>query len=237
MVAGLPFHALELERVHDAILLRGDTTVEVDGMPLSERHERLLLPGEVVTWGDQLHLTVLAPERHSSAVTRTRHLLQSLLRGESPGSRVQGPSLIGLTGRELGRRFPLIEERTELGRGAEASFQLRDKSVSRKHARLQRLNGTFLLEDLGSPNGVKVNGRRVHGAHYLRDGEVIALGYTLLKYRFPPLAAATLPAQTPPPTTAAPVARFGRLESWMVAFFLALATWGLSYAGGWEVGP
>src|SRR5437762_742697 len=46
-----------------------------------------------------------------------------------------------------------------LGRAAEAIVQIDDKRVSRDHARIRRRGADITLEDLGSHNGTRVNGR------------------------------------------------------------------------------
>jgi pSer/pThr/pTyr-binding forkhead associated (FHA) protein len=48
-----------------------------------------------------------------------------------------------------------------LGRLPECEITLNDPSVSRRHARLFSEDGAWRIEDLGSTNGVKVNGQRV----------------------------------------------------------------------------
>jgi pSer/pThr/pTyr-binding forkhead associated (FHA) protein len=48
--------------------------------------------------------------------------------------------------------------------------------VSRKHAELRPSGASWTVRDLGSTNGVKVNGRRIQGAQSLRSGDTITLG-------------------------------------------------------------
>jgi pSer/pThr/pTyr-binding forkhead associated (FHA) protein len=58
---------------------------------------------------------------------------------------------------------------------------LNDSKVSRSHADLRNRDGQWLIVDLGSSNGTKVNGRRVDH-HPLRDGDRIQLGGTTLLF-------------------------------------------------------
>ncbi len=56
---------------------------------------------------------------------------------------------------------------------------LEDTGVSRRHAELRP--GTdegWVVSDLGSTNGVRVNGQDIHGPHPLRPGDRIELGST-----------------------------------------------------------
>jgi len=62
-----------------------------------------------------------------------------------------------------------------LGRAAPADLCLDDKSLSRRHARFSLLRGLVHVEDLGSTNGVCLDGELVSEA-MLEDGDVVALG-------------------------------------------------------------
>jgi pSer/pThr/pTyr-binding forkhead associated (FHA) protein len=72
-----------------------------------------------------------------------------------------------------------------IGRGDQCQIQLRDGSVSRKHARIERLGSKFWIEDLDSPNGVFVNSRRISRRALLAEGVVIELGQSLLRFAPP----------------------------------------------------
>jgi hypothetical protein len=63
-----------------------------------------------------------------------------------------------------------------LGRSREADVQVEDQNVSRRHAELRPSGASWTVRDLGSTNGVKVNGRRIQGAQSLRSGDTITLG-------------------------------------------------------------
>ena len=63
-----------------------------------------------------------------------------------------------------------------LGRSREADVVVDDPNVSRKHAEVRPSGGSWIVRDLGSTNGVKVNGRRIQGPQSLKRGDVIELG-------------------------------------------------------------
>jgi Protein of unknown function (DUF3662)/FHA domain len=63
-----------------------------------------------------------------------------------------------------------------IGRSREADIVLDDANVSRKHAEVRPSGGSWIVRDLGSTNGVKVNGRRIQGPQSLKVGDVIELG-------------------------------------------------------------
>ena len=59
---------------------------------------------------------------------------------------------------------PLIRDEISVGRREGNTIRLTDRNVSRQHARLTRSgDSSFLVIDLGSRNGTKVNGDPVVG--------------------------------------------------------------------------
>ena len=75
-----------------------------------------------------------------------------------------------------GRTELLGSEGAVLGRSREADMVIDDPNVSRKHAEVRPSGGSWIVRDLGSTNGVKVNGRRIQGPQSLKRGDVIELG-------------------------------------------------------------
>jgi pSer/pThr/pTyr-binding forkhead associated (FHA) protein len=75
-----------------------------------------------------------------------------------------------------------------IGRGAASDVPLAwDAEVSRVHALLERLGGAWTIVDDGlSRNGTFVNGERIRGRRRLRDGDVIAVGASVLAFADPP---------------------------------------------------
>ena len=70
-----------------------------------------------------------------------------------------------------------------LGRSSDAAIFVDDVGVSRDHARITIGEGGAILEDLGSKNGTRVNGRTIEGPTPLTDGALIVLGATALRFR------------------------------------------------------
>jgi hypothetical protein len=80
-----------------------------------------------------------------------------------------------------GRRNVLSGNRVVVGRSREADVVIQDANVSRRHAELRREDGGWQIVDLGSTNGIKVNGRRVTNAP-LRPGDQVTIGVTDLTF-------------------------------------------------------
>lgn len=74
-----------------------------------------------------------------------------------------------------------------IGRGEACDVRLvLDPEVSRLHAELERLGGTWVVVDDGlSRNGTFVNGERIAGRHRLTNGDVLRCGDSLLTFRDP----------------------------------------------------
>ncbi|MFO0693469.1 MAG: FHA domain-containing protein [Polyangiales bacterium] len=77
---------------------------------------------------------------------------------------------------------PLVRDEITIGRKEGNTIRLTERNVSRKHARLSRREGGFLIEDLGAYNGVKLNGRRVDREAALEAGDQLMIGDYLLVY-------------------------------------------------------
>ena len=77
-------------------------------------------------------------------------------------------------GREV-RRRPFTAPEMIVGRDPTVDLFIDNLAVSRKHARLYWDRGAFAVEDLGSANGTRVDGREVE-THRLAAGEKIEIG-------------------------------------------------------------
>lgn len=90
--------------------------------------------------------------------------------------------LVMLTQPASGAEFVLPTDRAaRLGRSDEVDCPINHRSVSREHAEIRREGDQFVIEDLGSANGVTVNGRPAKNAE-LRSGDIIELGQVVFRY-------------------------------------------------------
>ncbi|QBI19981.1 DUF2662 domain-containing protein [Egibacter rhizosphaerae] len=69
-----------------------------------------------------------------------------------------------------------------IGRLAECDVTIEDPSVSRRHARIDHDGASWRIQDLGSTNGLSVNGQRI-GDGPLQDGDEVKLGSVRLRFR------------------------------------------------------
>jgi len=85
-------------------------------------------------------------------------------------------STVGLPRLDFGTiAIALCAARTTLGRASDNYIQLSDRSVSSHHAELIQSVAGFVLHDLDSTNGCKVNGQRTSEA-LLKSGDTICFG-------------------------------------------------------------
>jgi hypothetical protein len=100
----------------------------------------------------------------------------------SPPTQAVSPEELGVE-QELvtltveGKRREVKQRRVVLGRSKDCDIQLSDTNVSRRHAELRQEGASYWMVDLGSTNGMEVNGKRVKRAK-LRDGDTVTLGST-----------------------------------------------------------
>jgi pSer/pThr/pTyr-binding forkhead associated (FHA) protein len=99
---------------------------------------------------------------------------------------------------------PLLRAEVTIGREQGNTIRLTERNVSRSHARLLRRNGSYVVEDLGSYNGVSVNGARIDGRAKLSAGDQLEIGDYGLAFQAEAAAVVTTippakPRSQPPP--------------------------------------
>ncbi|HWG07770.1 MAG TPA: DUF3662 and FHA domain-containing protein [Solirubrobacteraceae bacterium] len=77
-----------------------------------------------------------------------------------------------------GRRLPVPARGATIGRSRECDIVLEDAGISRRHAEIMPGADGWTVADLGSTNGVRVNGRTIRGVQPLREGDRVELGST-----------------------------------------------------------
>ncbi len=71
---------------------------------------------------------------------------------------------------------PFVRDEITIGRQEGNTIRLTERNVSRRHARLLRQNGHILVEDLGSYNGIRINGDKIQGQVQVNEGDLIQIG-------------------------------------------------------------
>ena len=80
-----------------------------------------------------------------------------------------------------GTRLAIGEDPVNIGRSPESEIKLTDSTVSRRHAEIVRDGDVWVLRDVGSSNGTKVNGAAI-AEHVLADGDEIKVGAVTLRF-------------------------------------------------------
>ena len=78
--------------------------------------------------------------------------------------------------RLFAQEFDLRAGATRVGRSASCGITIDDPSISREHAEIVIDEEGARVRDLGSRNGVRINGVRIAGEALLKDGDKIGLG-------------------------------------------------------------
>jgi VWFA-related protein len=84
-------------------------------------------------------------------------------------------------GAAKGKTYPLVGKIVSMGSGPENSIRIMDGAVSGKHAGVAIDDNKFEIVDMGSKNGVLVNGKKTP-RRFLRNGDIITIGMTELKF-------------------------------------------------------
>jgi len=88
---------------------------------------------------------------------------------------------------------PLIRDEITIGRKEGNTIRLTERNVSRRHAKLLKQTSQIYVEDLGSYNGIKVNGNKIKGRVPVSQGDRIQIGDYTLAFKFDGAAAAAAP--------------------------------------------
>lgn len=80
-----------------------------------------------------------------------------------------------------GERFVLGETIVTIGRMPESVITLEDPNVSRNHAEIRPAGSTFVLADVGSTNGTRINGVKI-SERVLEDGDEMTFGATTFRF-------------------------------------------------------
>jgi FHA domain len=107
------------------------------------------------------------------ATPKTEMINPALLDGVSANFIVKGPSGVE-------KAYPMRQLAVTIGRSDQCDISVKDSSMSGRHAEISKINGEIKVRDLGSANGIYLNGERIAEAE-LFDGDVLRLGQTSVR--------------------------------------------------------
>lgn len=107
------------------------------------------------------------------ATPKTEMINPALLDGVSANFIIKGPSGVE-------KAYPMRQLAMTIGRSDHCDISVKDSSMSGRHAEIRKMDGEIKVRDLGSANGIYLNGERIEEAE-LFDGDVLRLGQTSLR--------------------------------------------------------
>jgi len=138
-----------------------------------------LFAGDVIRLYSLTMSFASASEEDSVNAEKSGHLITStIFTGQG--------QLVITSGPQEGQSIPLLLKEITIGRAtSNATWEigLQDPSVSRPHARMERVKDGWILHDLDSSNGTMINDVPVKGeGRPLQDGDTITFGATMVLY-------------------------------------------------------
>jgi len=91
------------------------------------------------------------------------------------------PRLLALSEEAVIREFVVEAAKVTVGRASDNAFCLDDVSVSSHHAEFERVGDDYVLRDLHSTNGTRVNGQHIT-EHKLANGDTVRFGRVDYRY-------------------------------------------------------
>ena len=94
-------------------------------------------------------------------------------------------TLICFSGPNEGRYYTLDRDNlVSIGRDDQCSFQIIDEKISRRHLqiRYEEADEKHYAVDMRSANGVYVNGKRIADEQALKEGDIIEIGRSKIRY-------------------------------------------------------
>ncbi len=134
------------------------------------------------------------------------------------------PVLNVLEGPLTGKTYEVTAAGLCIGREPTCEIVVTDAGVSRQHARVLLHNGMVWVQDVGSRNGVFVNGNRVPDHKQIKSGDKVSVGISVFQLAMQARTsvgptAAPAPVAAPSPT---------RLIPWLIAAAVLLSAGALA---------
>jgi len=89
----------------------------------------------------------------------------------------------GVEALRVGRLFQLDRERMVIGRKPECDIWLGSSTVGRQHAAVIKAQDKYVIEDLASRCGTRVNNLQIRGPTDLHDGDIVGIGRVYMRFQ------------------------------------------------------
>jgi pSer/pThr/pTyr-binding forkhead associated (FHA) protein len=161
--------------------LKSSNGVFVNGLRVAE--SQTLEHGDLIQIGD--YRIVLSDDERAALEAKTTDVDRTapiVPRARAAALMDRPNRFVMIQGPTPGTEFPLDRDRLTIGRNEDASLFVNDSSVSRLHCEVHALgDGRFEIVDMGSSNGVQVNGAELRRG-IVEPGDVIDLGDVRFKF-------------------------------------------------------
>nr|HEX4313929.1 VWA domain-containing protein [Kofleriaceae bacterium] len=144
-----------------------------DGSPLAELREQLV--DEIANYERRASSAEASHQRKGSRSYKAQVAQHQNLAKPPIAAR-----LVGVSDGVRGAAFELYADMT-IGRTSDNAVILPHSSLSRRHTRFVFVNGSYVVQDLGSTNGTKLNGKPVQSC-VLADKDEVAIGDVVLRF-------------------------------------------------------
>lgn len=186
---GLPHGLMTLHLEADRLTVTSLRSVRVGETLFPARVPRLLLEGEELKLPNGVSLKRVSDplRRDSRAQMATAFVAKELLEGGGlQPHQTRAATLTCVTGVDRGVVFVVPFDENVIGRGEGATIALKDRSVSRQHARITKRGRALVLQVVtSSMNGIYVNGLLLKNEQALKAGDVIEVGQSILRFDAP----------------------------------------------------
>ncbi len=188
-------HHARLKRAFGAfsiIDLNSYNGVRVNGMRI--KGEAKVKEGDKIQVGDYLlAIQSMAAVRAARAPTARMENLSQTMKMEEPIVRPpsaqtapipSAPRFYVLNSDERGTEYVLAGDEVRIGRAEDLEVCINHPSISREHAVVASVDGGYSVRDLGSANGMRVNGEDVK-EQVIHPGDLVELGQVKLRFVAP----------------------------------------------------
>lgn len=159
----------------------------INGVRIPPKRPKRIKSGDVIEAGGfRLQVEVGVPTAQSTSCVETGELARNLYRALTTDSGIPAASFTVEEGPSEGHRWelPTPPSRLLIGRDEECELRLKDTDASRQHAELTCDFRGHHVRDMGSKNGLKVNGREME-ERWLENGDLLQVGTTSLRFSDP----------------------------------------------------